>query len=415
MKVLVVGSGAREHALVWKISQSPLVSKIYCAPGNAGTGKHAENVNYSESSLDKLTVFARENKIDITVIGSESPLVNGIVDKFQANGLKCFGPGSKAALLEGSKAYSKRFMQKHNIPTANSAIFTDISNLIQYLKTADYPLVFKADGLAAGKGVKIARNKREAETFAELYMKDEIFGKAGKTVLLENHFAGEELSLITLCDGQKIIPVCVAKDYKQALTGNKGSNTGGMGAIYHSKMIDDANYQKIMETIVKNTEKGLIAENILYKGILYFGIIITKNGPKLLEYNVRFGDPETQVILPILKGDLLQIIIDCINGNLTPAMMGFEDSASVGVVVAAEGYPDNYKKGIPLPWGIFSEDLLLFHANTRLGINSIVNAGGRTLTFVATAENIKEAQAKIYDVLRKYDFKDFYYRTDIGG
>lgn len=415
MKVLVIGGGAREHAIAWKLSQSPLVSKLYCAPGNAGIADIAECINIKSEDVAGLLSFALENKIDMTVVGPEGPLIVGIVDAFEEKGLKIFGPCKEAAKLEGSKVFAKNFMQKHNIPTAKYKTYDSFEKAIKELSQFELPLVIKADGLAAGKGVIIAQNKQEAVDSVSGIMEERHFGDAGSSIVIEEFLEGKEVSVLAFLDGDAVIPMVSAQDYKRALTGDRGLNTGGMGAVSPAFHYDKEAEKAVKREIIDRTVQALKAEGITYKGVLYFGIMLTKHGPKLLEYNVRFGDPETEVILTRLQSDLLEIINSAVEGKLASQTINWSDQNAVCVVAASGGYPEKYATGYEISGAVVKDqETIVFHAGTKIENNKLVTAGGRVLVVSALGENYNTARSKVYEKISKIKFKDEQYRTDIG-
>ncbi|MBQ7916251.1 MAG: phosphoribosylamine--glycine ligase [Firmicutes bacterium] len=419
MKILVVGSGGREHAIVHKLSQSPKAEKIYCAPGNAGIAALAECVPVKATDVEGLVAFAKENAIDLTVIGMDDPLMLGVVDAFEAEGLRVFGPRKNAAILEGSKAFSKNLMKKYDIPTAGFWEFTSSDEAKTFLKNHGiYPIVLKADGLALGKGVLICNNEQEALAGVDEIMVDKKFGAAGNTLVIEEFMTGPEVSVLSFCDGKHIVPMVSAQDHKRALDGDQGLNTGGMGTFSPSKYYtaDYAAYS--MENIFKPTVAAMAAEGREFKGIIFFCLMLTPDGPKVLEYNARFGDPETQVVLPRLKGDLVDIFEACIDGTLDQLNIEWEDNAAVCVVIASGGYPVSYQKGYEIE-GLNAfdgmEDMMIYHAGTAFNSDgNIVTSGGRVLGISALAPTLDEAIAKAYAHVDEVSFKDCFYRHDIG-
>ncbi|MBR1442079.1 MAG: phosphoribosylamine--glycine ligase, partial [Firmicutes bacterium] len=345
MKILVVGSGGREHAIIWKLSQSEKAEKIYCAPGNGGISELAECVNIGAMEFDKLAEFAQNEKIDLTIVGMDDPLVGGIVDKFEEKGLRVFGPRANAAIIEGSKAFSKEFMKKYNIPTAKYETFDNYNDALTYIKNNSFPTVVKADGLALGKGVLICNDLSEAEAALKEIMVDKKFGESGNKVVIEEFLTGPEVSVLSFCDGKTIVPMVSAQDHKRALDGNKGLNTGGMGTFSPSRYYTDDIAKECMEKIFVPTVEGLNKEGRSFKGIIFFGLMLTENGPKTIEYNCRFGDPETQVVLPRLKTDLVDIFEACVDGTLDKVNVEWEDNAAACVILASGGYPQSYAKG----------------------------------------------------------------------
>jgi len=417
MKVLVIGSGGREHAIAYKISQSPRLEKLYCAPGNAGIAEIAECVDIAASDFDALADFALEKQIDLTVIGPDDPLVAGIVDVFEARGLRVFGPRKNAAIIEGSKVFAKNLMKKYNIPTAEYEVFDHPSQAIAYLKNCSYPIVLKADGLALGKGVLICKNHQEALDGVKAIMEDKQFGAAGDRIVIEQFLTGPEVSVLCFCDGSTIKPMASAQDHKRAKDGDQGLNTGGMGTIspspYYTRDIDDY----CMEHIYKPVIAAMKQEGREFKGVLFVGLILTQKGPKVLEFNARFGDPETQVVLPRMKNDLIDVMEACIDGTLDRITLSFEDNAAVCVILASYGYPLEYVKGLPIE-GLENfkgkSDYFAFHAGTKRAGDSIVTNGGRVLGITAIGRDLKEARQKAYEATGWVDFANKYMRTDIG-
>ncbi|MGM0379950.1 MAG: phosphoribosylamine--glycine ligase [Bacillota bacterium] len=412
MKVLIIGSGGRESALAWKINQSPKVDKIFVAPGNAGTHKRFKNISIKSNEIDKLLNFAKEEKIDMTVVGPEVPLVKGIVDNFEKNNLKVVGPSSKGALLEGSKSFSKEFMEKYNIPTAKYKEFKSYENAKNALDDFNYPLVIKADGLAGGKGVLIPENKKQAIKDLKTIMLKKKFGDAGNKVIIEEYIDGIEASMLCFVDGKTILPMETAQDYKRAKDGDKGLNTGGMGSYSPSKIIDEKLKQKIDNEVLKPFLKGINQEKIDFKGILFVGLMIKEDELKVLEFNVRFGDPETQVILPRLKNDLYNIFDKMVDQKLDEIELKWKDKSAVCVVLASGGYPVKYKKGYEIK-GLKKIDNL-FHAGTKFDKGKVYTNGGRVLNVVSVKDTLKEARESVYESIKKIDFKKKYFRKDIA-
>ncbi|MEK6776699.1 MAG: phosphoribosylamine--glycine ligase [bacterium] len=416
MKILVVGSGGREHALVWKIAQSPRVKKIYCAPGNGGTAGLAEPVPIQSDDIDGLLDFARKQKIGLTIIGPEGPLTLGIVDRFENAGLPVFGPRKNAAILEGSKVFTKEFLRRHGIPTADYMSFTDPVLAVQYIRKKGAPIVVKADGLASGKGVIVAENVEEAVSSVYMIMEQKKFGSAGEAVVVEEYLAGEEASFMAFTDGKTVIPMVSSQDHKQVHDGDRGPNTGGMGAYTPAPVIQDRTGE-IMETVMIPTVRGMAEEGRPYKGVLYAGLMVTRRGLKVLEFNVRFGDPEAQPILFRLKTDLIDIIEAILQDRLSGVRIEWKDGASVCVVMASEGYPGAYEKrkivsGLDQIPG--SEDLFVFHAGTRWVGDKLITSGGRVLGVTASGMNLASALNKAYDAVGRIAFKGKHFRTDIG-
>jgi len=416
MKILVVGSGGREHALVWKIAQSPRVKKIYCAPGNGGTLGLAEPVPIQAGEIESLLDFARKQKIDLTLVGPEGPLTLGIVDRFEEAGLPIFGPRKNAAILEGSKVFTKDFLRRHGIPTAEYMSFTDPAQAAGYILKKGAPIVVKADGLAAGKGVVVAQNVEEAVASVYMIMEQRKFGSAGEAIVVEECLAGEEASFMAFTDGKAVIPMISSQDHKQVHDGDRGPNTGGMGAYTPAPVIQDRT-EEIMETVMVPTIRGMAEEGRVFKGVLYAGIMVTPEGLKVLEFNVRFGDPEAQPILFRLKTDLVDIIEGILNDRLSQVPIEWKNGASACVVLASGGYPGAYEKGKTIS-GLDripdTEDLLVFHAGTRMVDDRIVTAGGRVLGVTARGETLASALNKAYDAVNLIDFKGKHSRTDIG-
>ena len=418
MRILIVGSGGREHAIAWKCAQSKRVDKIFCAPGNAGIGQIAECVPITAMEFDKLAAFAKEQKIDLTIIGMDDPLVGGIVDAFEAAGLRVFGPRKNAAILEGSKAFSKDLMKKYNIPTAGYETFNSPEAALEYLKTAEYPTVLKADGLALGKGVLICNTREEAEAGVKTLMLDKQFGSAGDRIVIEEFMTGREVSVLSFVDGHTIKIMTSAQDHKRAKDGDKGLNTGGMGTFspspFYTKEVDEFCKKYIYQPSVDAMKK----EGRTFKGIIFFGLMLTADGPKVLEYNARFGDPETQVVLPRMKNDIVEVFEACIDGTLDQIQLEFEDNAAVCVVLASDGYPVKYEKGFKIH-GLEkfkdTDGYYVFHAGTKFDADGdIVTNGGRVLGVTAKGKDLKEARANAYKATEWIDFANKYMRHDIG-
>ena len=418
MKVLVVGSGGREHAICTSVAKSKRVDKIYCAPGNAGIAALAECVPIGAMEFDKLVAFAKEKEIDFTIVGMDDPLVGGIVDVFEAEGLKVFGPRKNAAILEGSKAFSKDLMKKYNIPTAAYENFTSAEDAIAYLETAKMPIVLKADGLALGKGVLICNTLEEAKAGVKEIMEDKKFGTAGNTMVIEEFMTGREISVLSFVDGKTIKTMSSAQDHKRAKDGDKGLNTGGMGNFspspFYTKEVDEF----CKKYIYQPTVDAMAAEGRPFTGVIFFGLMLTEDGPKVLEYNARFGDPEAQVVLPRMKNDVIDVMEACVEGRLDQIDLQFEDNAAVCVVLASDGYPVSYEKGFEIK-GLENfegkDDYFCFHAGTKFDENGkIVTNGGRVLGITATGKDLKEARAKAYEATEWVDFANKYMRHDIG-
>lgn len=414
MKVLVVGGGGREHAIVHKLSQSPKVDKIYCAPGNAGIGQLAECVDIKVGDVKGLEEFVMQNDIDITVVGPEVPLMQGIVDEFEKAGLKIFGPRRDAAAIEGSKYFTKLLLHKYNIPTARFKAFDKYEDALKFLKEIWYPVVIKADGLAQGKGVFLVESFTQAKEALDLMMKEKIFGTSGDTVIIEEMLFGREVSVLAFTDGKTIVPMVSAMDYKKIFDEDKGPNTGGMGNIAPNPYFDDNLLKEVIEKILKPVVNSLKKEGIVYKGVLYAGLMLTEEGPKVLEFNARFGDPETQVVLPLLKTDLVDIIEAIIDGALDKIKIEWEDKKAVCVVAASKGYPGNYETGFEITGLDELKNVFAYHAGTALKNSKIVTSGGRVLALTALGNSYDEARSKAYDELKKINFKGMYYRRDIG-
>ncbi len=417
MKILVVGGGGREHTIVWKISQSPLAEKIYCAPGNGGISELAECVDISATDIDSMVAFAKEKDIDLAVVAPDDPLVLGMVDAMEAAGIKAFGPRKNAAIIEGSKVFSKELMKKYNIPTAEYEVFTDSASAIEYVKKGTYPAVIKAEGLALGKGVIIAQNEQEAVDGIKEIMDDKKFGDSGNRVVIEQYLTGPEVSVLAFTDGKTICPMVSAQDHKRAYDNDKGLNTGGMGTFSPSRLYDAEKAQECMENIFIPTIKAMAAEGRPFKGVLYFGLMMTADGVKVIEYNCRFGDPETQVVLPRLKTDLVEIMQAVIDGCLDEVNIEWEDNAAVCVVMASGGYPVSYEKGYEIS-GIEDanamDGVIVFHAGTKLENGKYVNSGGRVLGVTAVDDDLDKAIKRAYEAVGKITWKDEFHRSDIG-
>ncbi|MCR4802457.1 MAG: phosphoribosylamine--glycine ligase [Lachnospiraceae bacterium] len=417
MKVLIVGSGGREHAIATSVAKSKRVDKIYCAPGNAGIAQIAECVNIGAMELEKLADFAEEKKIDLTIIGMDDPLVAGVVDVFESRGLRVFGPRKNAAILEGSKAFSKDLMKKYNIPTAAYETFTSSEDALAYLETSNYPIVLKADGLALGKGVLICNTKEEAKAGVKTLMLDKQFGSAGDKIVIEEFMTGREVSVLCYCDGTHIAPMTSAQDHKRAKDGDQGLNTGGMGTFspspFYTKEVDEFCHKYIYQASMD----AMKAEGRDFVGIMFFGLMLTANGPRVLEYNARFGDPEAQVVLPRMENDIIDVMEACIDGKLDQVDLKFQDNAAVCVVLASDGYPESYEKG-KLISGLDTfkdkEGYYVFHAGTKQTEEGIVTNGGRVLGVTAKGKDLKEARANAYKATEWISFENKYMRNDIG-
>jgi len=416
LRILVIGGGGREHALVWKLAQSPRVTKIYCAPGNPGIGKLAECVPVPVSDLQGLCQLAIDKKIDLTVVGPEGPLTEGIVDLFTANGLKIFGPDKKAAQLEGSKTFAKDLMRKYGIPTAKYAVFTDADKAKAYIEKEGAPIVVKADGLAAGKGVVVAMTTEEATSAVDMIMCDQAFGNAGAQVVVEEFMSGEEASLLAFTDGKTVVPMLAAQDHKRVFDQDRGPNTGGMGAYAPAPIVTPTLLTEVVERILQPMADALRQENCLYQGCIYAGLMITENGPKVVEFNARFGDPETQVVLPLLDSDLTYIMEACIDGTLKDSTVTWKNDAAVCVVMASGGYPGDYQKGKVIT-GVSeaeSENAVVFHAGTSARGQDIITSGGRVLGVTGLGASIQEALNKAYSAVKRIHFEEVHYRKDIA-
>jgi len=419
MKVLVIGGGGREHALAWKAAQSPLATQVFVAPGNAGTAleDNIENVDINGEDIPALLAFALNIQIDLTIVGPEAALVEGIVDTFTAAGLKIFGPSKNAAQLEGSKAFTKDFLERHAIPTAFYGNFTEIAPAVAYIEAKGAPIVIKADGLAAGKGVILAQTNDEAIAAVKDMLAGNKFGDAGARVVIEEFLYGEEASFICMVDGKNILPMASSQDHKARDNGDKGPNTGGMGAYSPAPVVTAQMHDRIMKMVVQPTVKGMADEGNSFTGFLYAGVMINDEGiPKVLEYNVRFGDPETQPIMMRLKSDLVQHCLDAIDGKLDQAVTQWDERTSLGVVLAAGGYPDSYQKGDVISGleNTETESTKVFHAGTSEKDGNIVTNGGRVLCAVALGDSVTKAQQKAYEVVSKISWNNVYYRKDIG-
>ncbi|MBF0377843.1 MAG: phosphoribosylamine--glycine ligase [Desulfamplus sp.] len=418
MNILVVGSGGREHALIWKISKSEVVKKIYCAPGNAGTANLAQNIPISSDDIDALVAFAIEKGIDLTVVGPEAPLAAGIVDLFESKGLKAFGPSKKAAQLEASKTFAKNIMEKYNIPTARGKSFTEIDRAKSYVKQIGSPLVVKADGLAAGKGVFVCQTEEEAIKALDEIMSGKIFGDAGSLVVIEECLVGEEASFIALTDGKTVLPLPTSQDHKRVFDNDQGPNTGGMGAYSPAPVLDFMLRRKAMNEVMIPAVKAMAAEGIPFKGVLYAGLMIHKDEIKVLEFNVRLGDPETQPILMRLKSDLVPLMEACVDGTLHKLKTEIDPRSTMCVVMAAGGYPGSYKKGAiikGLDKAAALSDIVVFHAGTTFNNGEVITNGGRVLGVTALGEGIKDAMDKVYDACDKISWEGSFYRNDIGA
>lgn len=419
MKVLVIGGGGREHALAWKVAQAEQVENVFVAPGNAGTAREAKLENVAIDVLDQpaLLAFAQDNNIDLTIVGPEAPLVEGLVDNFQANGLKCFGPSKAAAQLEGSKAFTKDFLARQNIPTGAYGNFTDMDEALAYVREQGAPIVIKADGLAEGKGVIVAMNLQDAEDAVRDMLDGNKFGDAGHRVVVEEFLEGEEASFIVMVDGKNVLPMATSQDHKRVGDGDTGPNTGGMGAYSPAPVVTDAVYQRIMDEVITPTVEGMAAEGMPYTGFLYAGLMINPDGaPKVIEYNCRFGDPETQPIMMRLQSDLAALCLAALDGKLDQTEIQWDPRPSLGVVMAAGGYPDSYDKGDVID-GLDQADsdtVKVFHAGTAEKDGQVVTSGGRVLCVTGVGDTVSEAQANAYSGVKQITWRDAYHRTDIG-
>lgn len=418
MKVLLLGSGGREHVLAWKISQSPLLTKLYVAPGNAGIRSLAECVPLSLTDIDSLVVFAKKESIDLTVVGPEAPLVAGIWDRFNAEGLKLFGPSRDAAELEGSKAFSKDMMHKYGIPTAHYEVFSNVNEAKHYAVEAEMPVVIKADGLASGKGVVICQSSQEAVETLTRMMSEGAFGDAGKKVIIEEVLEGEELSVLAFTDGESVIPLASSQDHKRVYDHDRGPNTGGMGAYSPCPQVSPEKFLEILDISIKPMIRGMAAEGKPYRGLLYAGIMLTEKGPYVLEYNCRFGDPETEAVLPRLKSDLLPVMLQIAEGKLKTKSLEWHDKSALAVVIASGGYPGAFEKGRPVS-GLESckglADVEVFHAGTDFNAQGqVVTAGGRVFVVVGLGDNLRDAHDKAYQAVARIQFEGLHYRRDIG-
>jgi len=416
MRLLVVGGGGREHALVWKLRQSPLVEQIFCAPGNAGIAGLAECVPIGAEDIPALRTFAQGQGIDLTVVGPEAPLVAGIVDAFQEKGLKIFGPTAQAAQLEGSKAFAKDFMHRHGIPTASYEIFTDFDRAKAYVETLSPPLVVKADGLAAGKGSIVCHTREQALRALEDMLVRQVFKSAGQKVVVEEFLEGEEASVLALSDGERVLPFVPAQDHKPVYDGDRGPNTGGMGAYAPAPVVTPEVLAEVQSKILEPAVQGMAEEGIPYQGVLYAGLMITPSGPKVLEFNCRFGDPETQAILPLMESDLMEALQAAMEGRLDPSLLRMTHRWAVCVVLASGGYPGSYEKGKEI-FGLdqdFGEDVMIFHAGTRRINGRWITSGGRVLGVTALGDTLPESINRCYQAVERIHFEKVHFRRDIG-
>ncbi|HHT9130617.1 MAG TPA: phosphoribosylamine--glycine ligase [Candidatus Brocadiaceae bacterium] len=416
MKILIVGSGGREHALAWKIAQSPMVKKIFCAPGNPGIAEVAKCVDIKAENIDELCNFALKQKIDLTVVGPEDALTAGIVDKFRDRHLDIFGPSKRASIIEGSKVFAKTLMRKHGIPTADFKVFEDVKQAKNHAATCEFPLVIKADGLAKGKGVFVCKTLDAASKHLDDIMKEKIFGEAGNKVVIEEFLSGEEVSILAVTDGKTIVPLSSAQDHKAVYDGDKGPNTGGMGVYSPVPLVTEELQFSIEENILVPVVHAMKKENRPYRGVIYAGLMITSNGPKVLEFNARFGDPETQVLLMRMKSDLVPLLLSTAKNTLEEVAIEWNDGVSVCVVMASKGYPDKYEKGLPIS-GLETlkglDNVQVFHAGTSMKDGKVVTNGGRVLGVTALGKDIQEAQKTVYGAIQKISFEGAHYRRDI--
>lgn len=414
MKILVIGGGGREHAICWKLNNESNVEKIYCAPGNAGISSVAECINIWDSDIEALLEFARNNQIDLTIVGPEIPLVAGVVDAFEKEGLKIFGPNQSCARLEGSKAFSKEFMIRHNLPTAKYKEYTDLDKAIAEIDEFGYPVVIKADGLAAGKGVVIPENREDAIATLREMMADHKFGSAGDKIVVEEFLRGIETSILAFVDNDTIVPMVSAKDHKKVFENETGLNTGGMGTFSPSEIYTEELAKEIQETVLNKTLEGFKKDNLDYKGILFVGLMITEEGPKVLEYNVRFGDPETQSVLFRLDTDLNKIISSILDNNLKNIEIEYSKEEAICVMLTSGGYPENYENGKVIS-GLenLDSDIVVFHSGTKFDKENIVTNGGRVIGITAKASTVKEASNKVYENIKKINFEGMHFRKDI--
>lgn len=415
MKILVVGSGGREHAICYSLLKGKKVNEIYCAPGNAGISEIAQCLSIKDNDIDNLYKFAKENKIDLTIVGPEVPLVDGIVDKFEKENLRIFGPNKKCSMLEGSKAFSKEFMIKHDIPTAKYKEYMDLDEAINEIDSFGYPVVIKADGLAAGKGVVIAKDKEEGIKALKEMMSDKKFGIAGEKIVIEEFLKGIETSILAFVDNNTIVPMESAKDHKKVYNNEEGPNTGGMGTFSPSNIYDEQLSHIVKKEVLDKTLKGFKDDNLNYKGILFIGLMITEDGPKVLEYNVRFGDPETQSVLLRLETDLIEIIEAILENRLNEIHIKYDEKNAVCVMLTSGGYPESYEKGKVIT-GLdkVDEDIVIFHSGTKIINNKLVTNGGRVIGISAKGNSLEEASKKVYENIEKIKFEGMHYRTDIG-
>lgn len=417
MKVLVVGGGGREHTIIWKLLQNKTIDKIYCAPGNGGISQVAECVDIPATDIDGMVKFAKENQIDLTVVAPDDPLAMGMVDALEENGLRAFGPKKDAAIIEGSKVFAKNLMKKYGIPTAAYEVFENADDAIAYLQDKDFPIVIKAEGLALGKGVIIAQSYDEAVKAVKDIMEDKVFGSAGSRVVIEQFLTGQEVSVLAFTDGTTLVPMVSAQDHKRAFDNDEGLNTGGMGTFSPSRIYDAKVAKYCYDNIFIPTMNAMNSENRKFKGVLYFGLIVTDDGVFVIEYNCRFGDPETQVVLPRLKSDLLDIFNAVIDEKLADIKVEWDDGAAACVVMASGGYPEKYEKGFAIQGIEKAEEadtITVFHAGTKMDGGKLVTAGGRVLGVTATGKDLDDAIQRAYDAVSKISFQNAHYRRDIG-
>lgn len=414
MKILIVGGGGREHAIAWKLAQSPVQPKLYCAPGNGGISEIAELVNIKATDIEGICSFAEDNKIDLVVVAPDDPLVAGMVDALEKKGIRAFGPNAAAAQIEGSKVFSKELMKKYGIPTARYETFSEPSEAIAYLEKGTFPTVIKAEGLALGKGVIIPQNIEEAKQAVHDIMEDKQFGSAGNRIVIEEFLTGREISVLAFTDGKTLLPMCSAQDHKRALDNDEGLNTGGMGAYSPSPIYDAAMEKECMENIFLPTIEAMQKEGCPFKGVLYFGLMSTKDGVKVIEYNARFGDPETQAVLPRLENDLLEIMEAIIDEKLSEIKLSFKTDAAACIIAASGGYPKSYEKGYPISGLENVEGAIVFHSGTAKKDGVFTTNGGRVLGVTAMGATLRAAVDKAYGNVKKISFTDMHYRTDIG-
>ena len=415
MNVLVIGSGGREHAIIWKVRQSPKVDNLYALPGNPGTAELAENVSgISVEDHAAIVAFCKSKQIDLVIIGPEAPLAGGVADSFSAEGIRCFGPKQAAAQIEASKVFAKDFMARHHIPTTRYATFHQLEEAIRYLETVDYPIVIKASGLAAGKGVILPATVEEARSTLKAILVDKVFGEAGDEVIIEERLVGQEVSLMAFTDGTSVMPMLPAQDHKRLLDGDEGPNTGGMGAYSPAPIFSSEMMNVAVETVLKPAINGLKSEGTPFVGVFYAGLMLTSNGIRVLEFNCRFGDPETQVTLPLLETDLVEIAEACVDGRLNEIDIRWKNGAAVCVVLASKGYPEKPENGKFISFNGLPEDMICFHAGTKLDKENIITSGGRVFGLTAWAGDIENAVEKIYANIDKVSFEGMHFRKDIG-